>query len=51
MSFYISLIFWLLLAAVLVAGVVLAVKGSLFMLLACLVVFVLAFSVWGCASH
>ena len=51
MSFYLALIAWLLIAAVLVLGIVLATKGSLVVLIISLVLFVLAFSKWGCASH
>ena len=51
MTFYIALLAWLLISAVLVTGLVMAVKGSVFLLLAGLLVFVIAFSVWGCATH
>jgi hypothetical protein len=51
MNFILVLAVWLLLAAVLVVGVVLATKGILSMLLVSLVLFTLAFARWGCLTH
>jgi hypothetical protein len=50
MNFYLALSAWLLIAAVLVLGVVLATKGSLVLLIISVLAFVFAFSKWGCAS-
>lgn len=51
MSFYLALLAWLLIAAVLVVGIVMATKGSLVLLIVSMVLFILAFSKWGCATH
>ncbi len=51
MSFYIGLIFWLVLAAVLAAGVVMAAKGSMVLLAISMVVFVAGFIKYGCLTH
>jgi hypothetical protein len=51
MSFYAALAAWLVIAAMLVACVVLATKGMLWVLVLGLAVFLGAFSIWGCAAH
>jgi hypothetical protein len=51
MSFLAAFLAWLVIAGVLVVAVVLATKGTLWLLVLSLVAFVLAFSVWGCATH
>ncbi|HXJ73062.1 MAG TPA: hypothetical protein VNM37_09415 [Candidatus Dormibacteraeota bacterium] len=51
MNFILAVLAWLLIAAVLVVAVVLATHGKLLMLVIALVLFVLAFSKWGCATH
>lgn len=51
MSFFGALLLWFVIAALLVAGVVLAVKSSVFFLLVPLGLFVLAFTKFGCLSH
>lgn len=52
MSFYVALLAWLIIAAILVLGIVLAAKGTLWLLILGAVLFIAAFSKWGCkASH
>ena len=51
MSFFIGLLAWLLIGAVLVTGVVMAAKGALWLLVLGLAAFVFAFAKWGCATH
>lgn len=51
MSFFIGFFAWLLLGAILVAGVVMAAKGALWLLIVGLLAFILAFAKWGCATH
>ena len=51
MNFIAALLAWLLIAGVLVVSVVLATHGHLLMLIVALLLFVLAFSKWGCATH
>ena len=51
MSFYVALLAWIIIAAVLVVGVVMATKGSLIVLAVGGVLFFLGFAKWGCASH
>ncbi len=51
MSFYGALFAWLVIAAILVVGVVLATKGSFLLLIISMIAFLGAFSKWGCASH
>jgi len=51
MNFFAVVFVWLLLAAILVAGIVLAAKGSLWLLVAGMVAFIAAFAKYGCASH
>ncbi|HXI54069.1 MAG TPA: hypothetical protein VNH84_21295 [Candidatus Saccharimonadales bacterium] len=51
MTFLSALIAWLVLAAVLVTALVLATKGTIWLLLVCLIAFFFAFSKWGCATH
>ena len=51
MNFIAALLAWLLIAGVLVVGVVLATHGKLLMLAVGLILFILAFSKWGCATH
>lgn len=51
MSFYGSFFVWILMAAVMVAAVVLAMKVSILFLIAALGVFTVAFIKFGCLSH
>jgi hypothetical protein len=51
MGFISAVIVWLIMGAVLAAGMVLAVKGSLWLLVVGLVLFLLAFAKFGCATH
>jgi len=51
MSIFLVMFVWLLMAAILVAGVVLAVKGSFWLLLIGLIGFVLAVAKYGILSH
>lgn len=51
MSFFIGFLAWLVIGAVLVAGVVMAAKGALWLLILGLLAFVFAFAKWGCATH
>jgi hypothetical protein len=51
MNFILALLAWLIIAAVLVAGIVLAAKGSLWLLLLGALGFVLLFSKYGCLTH
>jgi hypothetical protein len=51
MSFFIGLLAWLLIGAVLVAGIVMAAKGTLLLLVVGLAAFIFAFAKWGCATH
>jgi len=51
MNFILAVVAWLLIAAVMVVAVVLATHGKLIMLAAVLVLFILAFAKWGCATH
>jgi len=51
MSFFISLFVWLVFAAILTAGVVLATKGSFILLILSLGVFLAGFIKFGCLSH
>lgn len=51
MSFYSALFAWAVIAAVLVLGIVLAAKGMLWLLIASMLIFLLAFAKWGCASQ
>ena len=51
MSFYVALLAWLVIAAILTVGVVMATNGSLIVLAIGGVLFFLGFAKWGCASH
>jgi ABC-type methionine transport system permease subunit len=51
MNFFVVLLVWLVLAAVLVTGVVLATKGSVWLLVVGFLSFLFAFAKWGCATH
>lgn len=51
MSFYNAVFAWLVIAAILTVGIVMAVKGSVWVFLLGTFAFVFAFSKWGCASH
>lgn len=51
MSFYGSFFVWIVMAALLVAAVVLAMKVSVLFLIAALGLFTIAFIKYGCLSH
>lgn len=51
MDFIAAVLVWLVIGAVLAAGIVMAVKGSAWLLIVGLVAFILAFAKVGCASH
>jgi len=51
MSFYGAILAWLVIGAILTVGIVMATKGALWLLIASVVLFVLAFAKWGCATH
>ena len=51
MSFYSALFVWLLLAALLTIGVVMATKGAFLVLAIGTIAFVGAFIKWGCLIH
>jgi hypothetical protein len=51
MHFFLALAAWILIAAALVFAVVMATHGKILLLAIVLVLFVLAFSKWGCATH
>lgn len=51
MNFFGILFLWLVIAAVMATGVVMATNGSFALLVISLLGFVFAFSKWGCASH
>ena len=52
MSFFIGLLAWLVIGAVLVIGIVLATaKVTSIVLVVGLLAFVFAFAKWGCATH
>jgi hypothetical protein len=51
MSFYSALLAWLVIAAILIAAVVVAVKGSVVLMVLTLGVFFVLFAKYGCAAH
>jgi hypothetical protein len=51
MKFFIAVLAWLVIAAILATGIVLATKGSLWLLGLGLLGFVAAFAKYGCATH
>jgi hypothetical protein len=51
MGFFAAIVVWLIMAAVLAAGIVMAVKGSVWLLIVGFVLFVLGFAKIGCLSH
>ena len=51
MSFFFALFVWLVIAAILVAGVVMAVNGTAWLMLLSVAAFVGAFAKYGCAAH
>jgi hypothetical protein len=51
MSFLYAVLAWLVIAAVLVIGIVMATKGVLWCLIVGFTLFILAFAKWGCAVH
>lgn len=51
MSFYIALFVWLLIAALLTVGVVMATKGAFLVLAIGTIAFIGAFIKWGCLIH
>lgn len=51
MNFALAVLAWLLIAAILVLGIVLATKGALWLLVVGLLGFIFAFGKWGCASQ
>lgn len=51
MNFVLAILAWVVIAAVLVAGIVCATKGALWLLVVGLLGFIFAFGKWGCASQ
>ena len=51
MSFFVAVGAWLIIAAILVLGIVLAVKGTAWVLVVGALGFIFAFAKWGCAAH
>lgn len=51
MSFFVALFSWFAIAAILVAGIVLAVKGTFWLLILGTLAFLAAFAKYGCAAH
>ena len=51
MSFFVAVLAWLVIAAVLATGIVMAVHGKLLLLAIGMILFVFAFAKWGCATH
>jgi hypothetical protein len=51
MSFIAAVGAWLVIAALLVLGIVLAVKGTAWVLVVGALGFLFAFAKWGCATH
>ncbi len=51
MNFFSAVLAWLIIAAILVVGIVMATKGVLWLMIASLILFILAFAKWGCATH
>jgi hypothetical protein len=51
MSFYAAVFAWLVIAAILTVGIVMATKGAIWLLVVGLLLFVGAFAKWGCATH
>jgi len=51
MSFFFALLVWLIMAAVLVAGIVMAVKGSLWLLIAGVLLFIAGVTKEGILPH
>jgi len=51
MSFYVAVLAWLVIAAVLAAGIVMAVHGKLLLLVVGVILFVFTFSKWNYATH
>ena len=51
MKFYLALLVWLLWAAAIGVGVVLAVKGSVWLLIISVLAFFIAMGKIGCATH
>lgn len=51
MSFISAVLAWLVIAAVLATGIVLATHGKVLLLIVGAILFVFAFARWGCATH
>ncbi len=51
MNFWMAVGAWLVIAAILAVGIVLAVKGTAWVLVGGALGFIFAFAKWGCASH
>lgn len=51
MSFYIALFVWLVIAALLAVGIVMATKGAFLVLALGMIAFIGAFIKWGCLTH
>ena len=51
MKFFIAVLAWFVIAAILAMGIVLAAKGSLWLLAVGFLGFVFAFAKYGCATH
>jgi len=51
MNFFLAILAWLVIAAVLTVGIVWATNGTLWLLIVGLLGFIFAFAKWGCATH
>jgi hypothetical protein len=51
MSFFLAVLAWLVIGAILVAGIVMATKGAMWLLILGLLAFAAAFARWGCATQ
>ena len=51
MNFLLAVLAWLIIGAILVVGIVMAVKGSAWFMIVGLLAFLFAFSKWGCTTH
>jgi len=51
MSFFLAIFAWLVIGAILVAGIVMATNGVFWLLILGLLAFTAAFAKWGCATQ
>ena len=51
MNLFLVILAWLVIGAILAIGIVMATKGILWLLILSSVLFIAAFSKWGCATH